>query len=81
MYDEVYVFRVSTARSANDLYPVQLGNQNVNLLINSSCNLNIFDEQVFQTLKPQPVSTPSHTRIYPYQDDKNLRCWVVLKKC
>ena len=31
--DEVYVFRVSTPQSANDPYPVQPGNQNINLLI------------------------------------------------
>ena len=47
--DEVYVSRVSTPQSANDLYPVQLGNKNINLLIDSGCNLNILDEQVFQT--------------------------------
>ena len=70
--DEVHVFRVSTPQSANDLYPVQLGNQNVNLLIDSGCNLNILDEKVFHTLKPQPVLSPSHTRIYPYQADKQL---------
>ena len=70
--DEVYVFRVSTPQYANDLYPVQLGNQNVNLLIDSGCNLNILDEKVFHTLKPQPALTPSHTHIYPYQADKQL---------
>ena len=70
--DEVYVFRVSTPQSANDLYSVQLGNQNVNLLIDSDCNLNILDEQVFQTLKPQPVLTPLHTQICPYLADKQL---------
>ena len=77
--DEVYVFRVSTPQFANDLYPVQLGNQNVNLLIDSGCNLNILDEKVFHTLKPQPALTPLHTRIYPYQADKQLEVLVMFK--
>ena len=77
--EEVYVFRVSTPQFANDLYPVELGNQNVNLLIDSGCNLNILDEKVFHTLKPQPALTPSHTRIYPYQADKQLEVLGMFK--
>ena len=44
----------------------------MNLFIDSGCNLNVLNEQVFHTLKQQLVLTPSHTRIYPYQADKQL---------
>ena len=35
---------------------------------------------MFQTLKPQPVLTPSHTQIYPYQADKQLEVLGTFKR-
>ena len=68
---DVYFFRIrSPLQSA--LFPVKIGTQEFNLLIDSASTINIFDEKHFGKLIPSPVLKPSKTRIYILISLKNL---------
>ena len=65
-------FRISSPLQSA-LFPVKIGTQEFNLLIDSGSTINILDEKHFSKLRPSPVLKPSKTRIYPYQSKKPLK--------
>ena len=55
------------------LFPVKIGTQEFNPVIDSGSIINNLDEKHFSKLTPSPVLKPSKTRIYPYQSKKPLK--------
>ena len=55
------------------LYPIKIGTQKVNLLIDSGSTLNSLDEPHFYQLNPPPVLHMSNAKIFPYQAQEQLK--------
>jgi len=54
-------------------YPIKIGTQEVNLLIDSGPTLNILDEPHCYQLNPPPVLNLSNAEVFPYQAQEQLK--------
>ena len=61
------------------LYPIKIGTQKVNLLIDSGSILNILDEPHFYQLNPPIVLHMYYAKIFPYQAQEQLKMLGIFK--
>ena len=70
--EDIYMFAIG--KGGHQLYPIQCGDQELDLLIDSGCKLNVLDRKTFRTLRNKPELLPSKKKILPYgKDSKPLK--------
>ena len=53
-------------------YPINIGSQEINILIESGSTLNILDEKMYKTSDPVPILKQSNKRIFTYHSNTSL---------
>ena len=54
------------------MFPVNINDNEINILIDSGSTTNIIDEPTYSIMSPKPLLTSSNKNIYPYQANKLL---------